>query len=156
MGKEVDRPPQGNDVMADGYNLDRFVSAQDAVFAQVCSELQAGKKRSHWMWFIFPQLIGLGSSFLAVKFAISSLEEAAAYLRHPTLGRRLEECTKLVTLVDSRSISEILGYPDNLKFHSSMTLFAQAPNASAAFKEALEKYFNGELDHVTLSRLRSS
>ena len=135
------------------YNLDRFVSAQNPVFEQVCSELREGRKKSHWMWFIFPQISGLGSSPLAVKFAISSLKEAEAYLKHPTLGPRLEECTKLVTLVDGRSIDEIFGCPDNLKFHSSMTLFSYVPEANPVFKEALQKYFGGEFDHLTVERL---
>ena len=107
----------------DPYNLQRFVDAQNAVFEQVCKELQEGRKRSHWMWFIFPQLKGLGYSETAMKFAISSQREAEEYLKHPVLGIRLNHCTRLVNLVEGRSIYEILGYPDDLKFKSSMTLF---------------------------------
>ena len=110
--------------MNDPYDLQRFVDAQDPAFEQVCAELHAGRKRSHWMWFIFPQLKGLGHSETARKFAISSRQEAEAYLQHPILGPRLRRCTQLVTEVEGRSIEQIFGYPDDLKFHSSMTLFA--------------------------------
>ena len=109
----------------DPYNLQRFVDAQNAVFEQVCTELQEGRKRSHWMWFIFPQLTGLAYSDTAIKFAISSQQEAEEYLKHPLLGVRLTHCTKLVNLGEGRSIKEILGYPDDLKFKSSMTLFSK-------------------------------
>src|ERR1035438_1119774 len=110
----------------DNYNLQRFVEAQDPVFEQVRAELQAGQKQSHWMWFIFPQLRGLGRSATATRFAISSLAEAQAYGQHQILGPRLRECTRLVNGVERRSAREIFGYPDDLKFHSSMTLFAAA------------------------------
>src|SRR5271167_4165733 len=103
----------------DSYDLQRFVDAQNPVFEQVCSELRDGRKQGHWMWFVFPQIKGLGYSQLARKFAISSREEAEAYLKHPVLGPRLRECTQLVILVDGRSINEILGYPDDIKFRSS-------------------------------------
>src|SRR5271155_3045033 len=108
------------------FNLHRFLDAQADVFEQARSELAAGKKRSHWMWFIFPQIRGLGSSPTAQHFAISGLGEAVAYLNHPILGARLRECTELVNAVQGRSVSEIFGYPGDLKFHSSVTLFAQA------------------------------
>ncbi len=137
----------------DPHNLQRFLDAQNSVFAQACSELRAGRKRSHWMWFIFPQIQGLGYSPLAQKFAIASLEEAKAYLDHPILGARLRECCRLVNLVEGRSIEEIFGYPDDLKFRSSMTLFAHATSDDQIFKATLEKYFNGELDKLTLERL---
>jgi uncharacterized protein (DUF1810 family) len=137
----------------DPYHLQRFVDAQNPVFAQVCSELRAGRKRSHWMWFMFPQIQGLGYSPLAQKFAIPSLKEAKAYLEHPILGPRLRECCHLVNLIEGRSIEEIFGYPDDLKFRSSMTLFASATSENQIFKEALEKYFNGELDPSTIERL---
>ena len=137
----------------DPYHLQRFVDAQNPVFAQVCSELRAGRKRSHWIWFIFPQIRGLGDSPLAQEFAITSLEEAQAYLDHPILGARLRECCQLVNLVEGRSIEEIFGYPDDLKFRSSLTLFAHAASDNQIFKEALEKYFNGEDDPLTLERL---
>ncbi|HEY1185119.1 MAG TPA: DUF1810 domain-containing protein [Bryobacteraceae bacterium] len=131
----------------------RFLDAQDPVYAQVCSELRAGRKRSHWMWFIFPQIQGLGYSPLAKKFAISSVDEAKAYLDHPILGARLKELCRLVNRVEGRSIEEIFGYPDDLKFRSSMTLFAHAASDDQIFRDALEKYFNGEDDPATVERL---
>ena len=139
--------------MNDPYDLQRFVDAQNAVFEQVCSELREGRKESHWMWFVFPQLKGLGRSWMASKFGISSREEAEAYLEHPILGPRLRECTRLVNLVEGRSIEEIFGYPDNLKFHSSMTLFARIATDNEIFANALQKYFAGEPDRLTLARL---
>jgi uncharacterized protein (DUF1810 family) len=141
--------------MSDPYDLQRFVAAQDPVYDKVCSELRDGRKKSHWMWFIFPQIEGLGSSPLARKFAVSSLAEAVAYLEHPILAPRLAECIGLVNLVEGRTIEQILGYPDDLKFRSSMTLFAHAtPNR--VFIDALQKYFGGEFDPATLARLQSS
>ncbi len=138
----------------DPYDLGRFVETQAGVYAQVLSELQSGQKRSHWMWFIFPQIRGLGSSPTAVRYAISSFEEAGAYLEHPVLGLRLRECTKLVLAVKKKSIGQIFGYPDNLKFHSSMTLFAHAAEEGGGeFTAALEKYFGGRLDNSTVARL---
>ena len=128
----------------DPYNLQRFVDAQDGVFEQVCAELREGRKRSHWMWFVFPQLKGLGHSLMAERFAISSLDEAEAYLDHPVLGPRLRECTQLVNQIDGSTVDRIFGYPDNLKFRSCMTLFAQVPADNQVFKDALEKYFGGE------------
>ncbi len=135
------------------FDLQRFVNAQDPVYVTVCSELRAGQKRSHWMWFIFPQLRGLGHSAMADAFGIASRQEAAAYLDHPVLGPRLLECTRLVNLVNGRSISQLLGYPDDLKFRSSMTLFANVAPDGRVFKDALEKYFGGEPDPLTLERL---
>ena len=140
--------------MDDPHNLQRFVGAQSSVYAQVCSELRDGRKRTHWMWFIFPQIEGLGYSELARRFAISSLQEAQAYLAHPILGPRLRECTRLVNQVGGRSIEQIFGSPDDLKFHSSMTLFARAaPDDEQVFDEALRKYFGGQPDPATLERL---
>src|SRR6202030_650213 len=139
----------------DRHNLQRFVDAQIPVFAEVCLELQEGRKKGHWMWFIFPQIEGLGSSPLARKFAISSLAEAAAYLAHPVLGPRLTECTRLINLVEGRPIEQIFGYPDDLKFRSSMTLFARATPDNRVFLDALQKYFKGEFDPTTLSRLQT-
>jgi len=130
------------------------VEAQDPVFERVCAELREGRKRSHWMWFIFPQLAGLGQSSMAVKFAIASREEAEAYLAHEILGPRLRLCTQLVNDVAGRSISEIFGYPDDLKFHSSMTLFAGVPVENQVFNEALKKYFSGKLDSRTREILK--
>ena len=142
--------------MSDPYRLQRFVDAQASCFAQVRSELAAGKKRTHWMWFIFPQLEGLGSSPMAQRFAISGIEEAKAYLAHPVLGDRLRDCTALVNAVSGRSVEDIFGYPDDLKFHSSVTLFAQASHPeNNVFSEALEKYFNGLPDNNTTNRLPS-
>ena len=139
--------------MRDPYNLQRFLDAQNPVYDQVCSELRDGRKRSHWMWFVFPQIEGLGSSPLARKFAISSLAEAAAYLAHPILGARLVECSRLVNLVEGRPIEQIFGYPDHLKFRSSMTLFAHATPDNQVFIDALHKYFEGQSDAATLARL---
>jgi len=132
-------------VQSDPYNLQRFITAQDPVFEEVCDELRAGRKKSHWMWFIFPQLKGLGHSYMSELYAISSLDEAEAYLSHPILGARLRECTRLVNQIDDSTVDQIFGYPDNLKFRSSMTLFAQVPGDNQIFKDALRKYF-GEVD----------
>jgi uncharacterized protein (DUF1810 family) len=144
--------------MADPFNLERFVSAQAAVFPQVVEELHAGEKRSHWIWFIFPQMKGLGHSSQSEYYGIGSLQEAAAYLRHPVLGQRLRQCTRLVTQVEGRAISRILGSPDDLKFRSSMTLFARAAEEAALdgteFNNALKKYFGGEGDPLTAAMLR--
>ncbi len=139
--------------MNDPYHLQRFVDAQNSVFDQVCSELRQGQKRGHWIWFIFPQIQGLGHSQMASQYAISSREEATAYLQHPILGPRLRECTRLVNLIEGRSIGEIFGYPDDLKFRSSMTLFAHVTSENQVFTEALDKYFGGEADRLTLERL---
>ena len=140
--------------MNDPFDLQRFVSAQNPVFEQVCSELRQGRKESHWMWFVFPQLQGLGHSGMANKFGISSRDEAEAYLGHSILGPRLKECTRLVNLVEGRSIDQIFGYPDNLKFRSSMTLFSCLGPDTEVFVTALQKYFGGQPDRLTLERLR--
>jgi uncharacterized protein (DUF1810 family) len=140
--------------MSDPYNLQRFVDAQNPVYDKVCSELGDGRKKTHWMWFIFPQVEGLGSSQMARKFAISSLAEAAAYLAHPVLGSRFTECTRLVNLVEGRPIEQIFGFPDDLKFRSSMTLFVHATPDNRVFIDALQKYFGGEFDPATLARLQ--
>lgn len=144
------------DAMRDQYGLERFVRAQDGVYEQVCAELRSGRKRTHWMWFIFPQIKGLGSSEMAVRFAISSIEEAKAYLEHPVLGDRLRECARIVVGLEGRTAEEIFGYPDELKFHSSMTLFAKAAEISEedlVFSQALDKYFEGREDAGTVQRL---
>jgi uncharacterized protein (DUF1810 family) len=142
------------------FDLERFVEAQAPIYEQARAELAAERKQSHWMWFIFPQLHGLGSSPTARLFAISGIDEAIAYLNHPVLGARLRECTGLVLAVEGKSVSEIFGYPDDLKFHSSMTLFAEAAKRNSAvngddrvFEDALTKYFGGEQDRATLVRL---
>ena len=143
--------PNGFD--RDQYNLERFVSAQDSIYAEVLSELRAGMKTSHWMWFIFPQIRGLGRSPVSVEYAISSREEAAAYLQHSVLGLRLKECTQLVLDVEGRSAEEIFGSPDDMKFRSSMTLFAQVSPDDDIFARALQQYFDGAPDWLTLDRL---
>lgn len=137
----------------DPYNLQRFVDAQSREFEQVRAELRNGYKYGHWMWYIFPQIKGLGFSELSRQFAISSLAEAKAYLDHPILGSRLRECTKLVVAVQGSSIEEIFGYIDALKFRSSMTLFASATPENQIFKDALQKYYRGEFDQLTLERI---
>jgi uncharacterized protein (DUF1810 family) len=138
---------------SDPFDLQRFVDAQNPVYEEVCAELRSGWKRGHWIWFIFPQLRGLGSSAMATAFGISSRQEAAAYLAHPVLGPRLRECTRLVNQVKGRAMDQIFGYPDALKFRSSMTLFASVAPGDQVFKDALQKYFGGEPDPVTLERL---
>jgi uncharacterized protein (DUF1810 family) len=136
--------------MDDPFDLARYVSAQEPIFARVCNELRAGCKQSHWMWFIFPQLKGLGSSSLAQRYGIASLEEARAYLCHPVLGQRLRECTQLVNRVEARSAQAIFGYPDYLKFRSCMTLFARAAcDGGTEFTAALGRFFAGEGDPLT-------
>jgi uncharacterized protein (DUF1810 family) len=139
--------------MSDPFDLQRFVAAQDPVYEGVCAELRSGCKRGHWMWFIFPQLRGLGSSQTALAFGTSSRQEAEAYLKHPLPGPRLKECSRLVTLVEGRSIHQIFGYPDDLKFRSSMTLFASIAPDDKIFEDALKKYFGGEPDQLTTERL---
>ena len=137
----------------DHYNLYRFVEAQNPVYDQVCSELRQGFKLTHWMWFVFPQLEGLSSSSTSRKFAISSLEEALAYLEHPILGLRLRKCTELVNATSGRTIKRILGLTDSLKFQSCMTLFAKAANDSKIFEDALQKFYEGKQDQLTLEYL---
>lgn len=138
--------------MNDLYHLQRFLDAQQGTFDAACAELRAGRKRTHWMWFIFPQIGGLGSSAMAQQYAIASLEEAKAYLAHPVLGKRLRECSRIVAGLEGRSVEEIFGHPDDLKFRSSMTLFAQA-SPGEVFDACLQKYFGGQPDNATLERL---
>jgi uncharacterized protein (DUF1810 family) len=137
----------------DPYDLQRFVDAQEPVYARVCAELEAGRKRTHWMWFIFPQLAGLGHSAMAMKYAISGADEAGAYLAHPVLGERLRCCTKLVNRIDGRTAEEIFGPVDAMKFRSSMTLFAKVAEEKEAFEAALHKYFDGVYDERTQERV---
>ena len=139
--------------MDDPFNLTRFVTAQNRVYDEVRSELREGNKRSHWMWFVFPQIKGLGYSPMSQNFAISSLEEASAYLQHPILGPRLLECAQLVNSTTDLTIHQIFGSPDDLKFHSCMTLFAKAAPDNKVFEEALRKFFGGRRDQSTLDRL---
>jgi uncharacterized protein (DUF1810 family) len=133
----------------DPYDLQRFVDAQQPVYESGCRELRQGRKQSHWMWFIFPQIKGLGSSAMARKFAISCRGEASAYLAHPILGPRLRECSGIVGELKGCSAEDIFGYPDYLKFCSSMTLFAQVAANDEIFEQCLEKYFEGEADLAT-------
>lgn len=137
----------------DPFDLKRFVDAQRPVYDDVVAELRAGRKRSHWMWFVFPQLRGLGGSAMAARFGIASLDEAGAYLRHELLGPRLHECARLVRAVQGRSIGQIFGSPDDLKLCSSMTLFARATEDNADFVAVLDKYYDGRQDRLTLERL---
>jgi uncharacterized protein (DUF1810 family) len=138
----------------DRYDLQRFLDAQSGSYAQAHAELADGEKRSHWMWFIFPQIKGLGVSSMAMRYAIASMDEAKAYLAHPVLGQRLRECTALVSAVQGRSLHDIFGSPDDMKFHSSVTLFAHAEGAATSeFHEALSKYFHGREDQATLNLL---
>lgn len=138
--------------MTDPFDLERFLRAQDPVFRDVLGELARGRKQTHWMWFVFPQVAGLGFSAMSQRYAIGSRAEAEAYLAHPVLGPRLIECTRLVLAVDGRTINAILGAPDDSKFRSSMTLFS-AVSDEAVFDDALAKYFAGERDGATLEIL---
>jgi len=140
--------------ITDPYNLQRFIDAQRGSYQQAVMELTTGHKQSHWMWYIFPQIQGLGRSSMAQRYAISSLDEAKAYLDHPILGPRLGECTGRVIAVSNSTIEDILGHPDDLKFHSSMTLFAHAAADNQIFIGALKKYFRAEFDNATIARLR--
>jgi len=144
------------DSASDPFDLRRFVEAQAPVYRSVVDELRGGRKRSHWMWFVFPQLRGLGSSPMAAQYGIASLEEARAYLRHDVLGPRLRECTQLVNQVQDRSIAQIFGSPDDLKLRSSMTLFGRATEDNQDFVALLDRYYGGEQDRLTLARLTDS
>ena len=139
--------------MSDSFDLQRFVDAQASIYRQVVGELSRGRKQTHWMWFIFPQIRGLGRSPVSIEFAISGREEALAYLQHPVLGPRLKDCTRLVLLAEGRSALEIFGSPDDMKFRSCMTLFAKVSSEADVFERALRKYFNGVPDKLTLDCL---
>jgi uncharacterized protein (DUF1810 family) len=141
---------------ADPFDLRRFADAQDRVYDTVLAELSAGAKRSHWIWFVFPQLRGLGHSATAQRYGISSLDEARAYLAHPTLGPRLRECARLVGQIDGRSAGDIFGSPDDLKVRSSMTLFARATEENAEFRAVLDKLYDGEQDPATVELLTAA
>jgi uncharacterized protein (DUF1810 family) len=136
------------------FNLKRFVDAQEDVYEQVLSELGRGQKTGHWMWYIFPQLTGLGRSAMAMRFSISGREEAKAYLNHPSLGSRLKHCTELVLRIDTNSINDVFDYPDDLKFRSCMTLF-DVVEPGSVFAAALQKFFGGASDRATLAALKS-
>ena len=137
----------------DQFDLNRFTSAQDGVYDNVLAELRSGQKRTHWMWYIFPQIEGLGRSATAKHYAIKSREEARQYLNHPVLGPRLLECAKEVLAIDGRTASKIFGYPDDLKLKSSMTLFASVAPPGSVFVRILDKYFHGGRDLLTLQLL---
>lgn len=139
--------------MTDPFNVQRFVEAQDPVLPAVLAELAAGRKRTHWMWFVFPQIAGLGRSAMAQRYALASLAEAQAYLAHPVLGPRLVQCANLVNATEGRGITAILGTPDDAKFHSCMTLFALAAPGQAVFRTALDQYFGGLPDPLTVARV---
>jgi uncharacterized protein (DUF1810 family) len=141
---------------ADPFDLRRFSDAQDRIYDTVLAELRAGAKRSHWIWFVFPQLRGLGHSATAARYGISSVEEARAYLGHPVLGARLLECVRLVAGIDGRSADDIFGWPDNLKVRSSMTLFARATDENAEFRAVLDKFYDGEDDPATVELLNAA
>jgi uncharacterized protein (DUF1810 family) len=135
------------------FDLSRFATAQAPVMAQVMEELRRGQKQSHWMWFVFPQIAGLGHSLMAARYAITSQDEARAYLADPVLGPRLKDCVRLVLNVEGRSAHQIFGVPDDMKFRSSMTLFAHAAPDEPLFRAALDKYFGSEEDTLTLDKL---
>ncbi|WP_193048086.1 DUF1810 domain-containing protein [Mycolicibacterium baixiangningiae] len=137
----------------DPFDLQRFVDAQEPVYDTVIGELRAGRKRSHWIWFVFPQLRGLGRSATAQHYGIASREEAVAYLAHDLLGPRLRECTRLVLAIEGRSIGEVFGSPDDLKVRSSMTLFARCTGDNADFLGVLDKFYGGAEDPATVERL---
>jgi uncharacterized protein (DUF1810 family) len=139
--------------MADPFDLERFVRAQEGVHDAALAELRGGRKRSHWMWFVFPQLAGLGSSPMAQRYAIGSLAEARAYLDHPLLGPRLSECAEALLEVTGRTAREILGSPDDLKLRSCATLFAAAASPGSPFERLLDRYYGGHGDPETLRRL---
>ena len=139
--------------MPDAFNLDRFVTAQASCYDRVLAELRRGHKASHWMWFIFPQIAGLGRSPTAQFYALASLDEALAYLNHPVLGPRLVECTKAATAVPEGSAYDIFGGIDEMKFRSSLTLFTVAAPQEPAFQAALDRFFEGEKDPLTLEKL---
>jgi uncharacterized protein (DUF1810 family) len=140
--------------MDDPYGLERFVQAQArGVYERALSELQAGRKRTHWMWFIYPQVVGLGSSAMAERYAIASLEEARAYLAHPVLGPRLLACVKAMIELKGATARQVLGQPDDLKFHSSLTLFHGAAPGEPLFRAALDRYFEGAPDPATQAQL---
>lgn len=141
---------------ADPFDLQRFTSAQESIVDDALRELQAGQKRTHWIWFIFPQLDGLGHSGMARRYAIKSLAEACAYLQHPLLGARLLDCTRAVNALTGRTAHQIFGSPDDMKFRSSMTLFEKAADSETAFSLALDKYYGGERDAATLRLLATA
>ena len=141
--------------MNDPFDLNRFLDAQHTIYADVLSELRQQRKTGHWTWFIFPQIKGLGLSPMSQRFAIQSLDEATSYLDHPILGPRLVECTQLLVAARDKPIREVLGTPDDMKFRSSMTLFAQATKTNPLFAKAIDAHFDGEFDDLTLNLLHN-
>ena len=139
--------------MSDPHDLQRFVDAQAHTYDQALAELRAGRKRTHWMWFVFPQIAGLGRSGMARRFAIADLAEAKAYLSHPALGRRLVECARALTALDTEDAVEVFGPVDAMKLRSSMTLFARAAPGTPVFGQVLDRYFGGRADEATEQRL---
>jgi uncharacterized protein (DUF1810 family) len=148
MTKE--REASGRD---DPFDLNRFISAQAEIYERVLSELRSGRKRSHWMWYIFPQIEGLGQSSTTRYYSIKSIEEARAYLDHPVLGPRLVQCAEAVLAIEGRMVSDIFGYPDDMKLKSSMTLFSSVAGPDSVFLSVLDKYFQGERDIRTIQLL---
>ena len=140
--------------MNDIFLLQRFVDAQSSTYENIVRELTQGQKRTCWMWFVFPQVIGLGHTYTAKKYAIKSIEEAEAYISHPTLGKRLQECTHIILKTANRSAEQIFGYPDNLKFKSSMTLFKQVSNDKKIFADSIAKFYDGKEDKMTIKILK--
>lgn len=138
---------------SDPYDLKRFIDAQEGVYETTLAELRAGQKRSHWMWFIFPQVDGLGLSETSKFFAIKGIEEARQFLADPVLGSRLMECTRVLLGIEGRSVLQIFGSPDDLKLKSSMTLFASVSSGNSLFQQVLDKYYHGEKDSRTLEIL---
>jgi len=141
--------------MADVHNLERFILAQQQVYPAVLAELKAGQKQTHWMWFVFPQIKGLGRSATAQHYAIASKEEARAYLEHPVLGRRLQECARIISQIEGRSAEQVFGGIDALKLRSSMTLFALTSEEPTIFNDILNKFFDGKPDQATIGLLSS-
>lgn len=139
--------------MTGPFDLERFVDAQESVFADVLGELRRGRKETHWMWFVFPQIEGLGASPTARRFALRSLDEVRAYLDHPLLGPRLRLCCEILLELEGRSAEQIFGYPDVMKLRSSLTLFSQAAEDPGPFQALLDKYYGGEEDPRTLALL---
>ncbi|MBJ6118511.1 DUF1810 domain-containing protein [Pontibacter sp. BT310] len=142
--------------MPDNYNLNRFLEAQENTYQTALAEIRNGRKRSHWMWFIFPQVAGLGFSETSQFYGIKTIAEATAYLNHPVLGKRLEEITEALLTIDGKTANQIFGSPDDMKLKSSMTLFAAVSDEKPVFRKVLEKYFNGQEDTKTLQLLKGN
>lgn len=140
--------------MSDSYKLSRFIKAQDGVYLSVIEELKRGRKTSHWIWYVFPQIAGLGHSQMSQQYAISSINEAKAYAEHPVLGPRLIECVELVMAMDGKSAEQIFGHIDALKFYSCLTLFSAANKDNGIFQQVLDKYFDGVPDALTICALQ--